>query len=354
MRIRSIAPLATAAFAALGSGVAFAADTTQRISGPHAHENLAIYFVHGPSAGGQVPLTLAEAVAKGTVQVMETGSVNELRIENTGNEQVFVQAGDMVKGGRQDRVLTVSLLLPPRSGVIPIASFCVEPGRWSARGTEDPTRFTTASEAMPSRGTLLIMAAPPAAGAGAPRQAGDDGQALAGETARKQRQVWDSVAKVQADLTAGVGSHVNSLQSATSLQLSLEHANLKQARAAYVAALEEKGLAADDVIGYVAAINGKAVSANIYPSNGLFRKMWAKQLTAVATEAIGGKAAAAAIDAPSPDAVQGFLAAAEKGTAQGRETAARMFQETRDSARALYNETRSPSGHWVHKNYLAW
>ena len=160
----SIAPLAAAVLAALGAGGGPAlAQAEQRISGPHVHRNLAIYLIHGRNAADAVPLTLAEALAKGSVQVAETGQVNELKIENTGAEEVFIQAGDMVKGGRQDRVLTVSLLLPPRSGMIPIASFCVEPGRWSARGGEDPTRFASATEAMPSRQALLVMAAPPVA-----------------------------------------------------------------------------------------------------------------------------------------------------------------------------------------------
>ena len=87
-----------------------------RISGPHVHENLAVYFVHGVSAGGAIPLTLQEALAKGSVQVVETGRVNELQIENTGSEEVFIQAGDIVKGGKQDRVLTVSFVLPSKSG----------------------------------------------------------------------------------------------------------------------------------------------------------------------------------------------------------------------------------------------
>jgi hypothetical protein len=352
MRIRSIAPLAAAAFAAFGAGAPAFADAGQRISGPHVHENLAIYFVHGPGAGGQVPLTLAEAVAKGSVQVIETGSVNELRILNNGEEPVFVQAGDMVKGGRQDRVLTVSLVLPPRSGAVPIASFCVEPGRWSPRRGEDPTRFAIASEAMPSRRALLIMAAPPAA-ADAARPDPREQRTNRGQTDRRQQQVWDSVAKIQADLAGGVGAPIASEQSASSLQLSLEHGRLKEARAAYVAALEEKGLKETEAIGYVAAINGRTVSANVYPSNGLFRKMWAKQLAAVATEAIGEKAGAVAAVPPTIEEVQGFLAAAEQGAAQGRETAAKMFQETRDSAGALYNEARTPSGRWVHKNYLA-
>ena len=125
-----------------------------------AYVNLAVYFVHGVSAGGAIPLTLQEALAKGSVQVVETGRVNELQIENTGSEEVFIQAGDIVKGGRQDRVLTVSFVLPPKSGQVPIASFCVEQGRWSARGKEDQFKFSSAHEAMPSRAALLAMITP--------------------------------------------------------------------------------------------------------------------------------------------------------------------------------------------------
>src|SRR5262245_52474310 len=121
MRFISIAPLAAAALAAVGaSGGSARADQGTRPSGPFTDENLAVYFVHGTSAAGAVPLTLQEALAKGQVQVVETGRVNELQIENTGGEQVFIQAGDIVKGGKQDRVLTVSLLLPASSGLVPI------------------------------------------------------------------------------------------------------------------------------------------------------------------------------------------------------------------------------------------
>ncbi len=162
MRFISVAPMAAATFAAIGAcgGIALA-DPSPRITGPLVHENLAVYFVHGQGSGGPVPLTLQEALAKGNVQVVETGRVNELQIENTGGEAVFIQAGDIVKGGKQDRVLTVSLLLPAKSGRVPIASFCVEQGRWSPRGGEDHAKFSSAKEAMPSREALLAMAAPP-------------------------------------------------------------------------------------------------------------------------------------------------------------------------------------------------
>jgi hypothetical protein len=52
-----------------------------RLSDPAVHGNLAIYFVHGQSRSGPIPLTLQEALAKKTVEVREIGNVNELQVE---------------------------------------------------------------------------------------------------------------------------------------------------------------------------------------------------------------------------------------------------------------------------------
>ena len=127
----------------LAAGAVAQTSDTNRISGPLVHENLAVYFIHGSSARGKVPLTLEEALASGGVKVRETSNVNQLEIENLGDDEVFVQSGDIVKGGKQDRTLMVSLLLPPHSGSFPIASFCVEEGRWTPRGREDARNFST-------------------------------------------------------------------------------------------------------------------------------------------------------------------------------------------------------------------
>src|SRR6202023_1344523 len=108
----------------------YAADG-QRVTGPILYNNLAVYLVHGESTSGPVPITLEEALARGSVSVIETGSVNQLEIENLGADGVFVQSVDIIKGGKQDRVLRVTLPLPPQSGRVAIASFCVEQGRWS-------------------------------------------------------------------------------------------------------------------------------------------------------------------------------------------------------------------------------
>ncbi len=342
-----------AAFTGLSPGQA-RAESAPAITGPVTHGNLAIYFIHGEGTPGPVPLTLQEGMAKGTVRVAETGSVNELRIENTGDEDVYVQSGDMVKGGRQDRVLTVSFVLPRKSGEMPVAAYCVEHGRWSQRGAEEVTTFAGSNNALPSREAKLAMKEPLAnmplladAPAGAARQSFSYD-----ETGERQRAVWAEVAKTQEKLSGGLNAPVAAPASATSLELSLENDKLKELRAEYVKALEDKA-AGSDIIGFVFAVNGRINSADVYPSNGLFRKMWVKLLTASVTEAVAGKKDGQDGNAPSIEAVREFLAAAEKGKANAQKIGSLAHQETRDADAALFVEAARPSGEWVHGNYLA-
>jgi hypothetical protein len=354
---------ATALFAV---GASAAEPEAYRISGPVVHENLQIYFVHGKSADGPVPLTLQEALANGSAVVRETGSVNQLEVENTGDNEVFIQSGDIVKGGRQDRVLTVSLIIPPHSGAMPIASFCVEQGRWTARGRENSQRFETASASVPSREAKIAMkvpaaAAPPVVGftSGAtPITRSDPSYLSSLDVSRRQQEMWSNVAKVQDKLSRAIAAPVAMPESRSSLQLSLENEKLKEAQAGYVKALQPAGEAGDDVIGYVFAINGKLNSADLYPSNGLFRKMWPKLLAANAVEAIGDKAAGKAATLPSEAEVLAFLKSAEAGKGVEQPLIGGNKLETREAAGALFFETRVPSAPsasatWVHRNYLA-
>src|SRR5688500_9533413 len=87
--------------------------TTYRLSGPYVHKNLTIFLVHGDDlAGNRTFLTLQEALAQKKVVVYETGDVNELAIRNRSNQDVYVQAGDIVKGGDQDRMISVDFIVP--------------------------------------------------------------------------------------------------------------------------------------------------------------------------------------------------------------------------------------------------
>jgi len=348
----------------LAAGAVAQTSDTNRISGPLVHENLAVYFIHGSSARGKVPLTLEEALASGAVKVRETSNVNQLEIENLGDDEVFVQSGDIVKGGKQDRTLMVSLLLPPHSGAIPIASFCVEQGRWTPRGREDARSFSTASASVPSRELKLAMKAPvpavptpEALSADPSRHPASGSSTAAAETGARQMRVWESVRATQNNLSDNLGAQVRSMQSASSLQLALESEKLLDAQKGYFDELLGAGERDDAIIGFIFAVNGEIICADIYPSNGLFRKMWPKLLKASAIEAIGHRNAPA-VAPPSAEAAEAFLRAAESGKSSERTPAAGVRLETREGERAYLFETArlgsaSAPGAWVHRNYLA-
>src|ERR1022692_4717737 len=134
-------------FALLAAPLARAADDL-RISRPFTHDNLSVFLIHStrPDAAKGKLLTLHDAMDAKKVVVYETGTVNELSIENQSAQDVYIQSGDIVKGGRQDRVLTTDLILPAHSGKLPISSFCVEQGRWTRRGNEPAEQFGTSDK----------------------------------------------------------------------------------------------------------------------------------------------------------------------------------------------------------------
>src|SRR5262249_33202613 len=115
---------------ALSSSTALAGVGT--LGGPFTHRNLQVFLVHRTTQlEGRRYATLSEGLAKGFVVVKETGNVQELTVENVSKETtVFLHAGDIVKGGRQDRTVRDDLILPPGSGPAPLAAYCVEHGRW--------------------------------------------------------------------------------------------------------------------------------------------------------------------------------------------------------------------------------
>ena len=70
----------------------------------------------------------------GSLEVTEVGggSVPVLRATNATDVSILIIAGQVLRGGKQNRGLNADVLLAPRSSVdIPVT--CVEAGRWSAR-----------------------------------------------------------------------------------------------------------------------------------------------------------------------------------------------------------------------------
>ncbi|HEY3320440.1 MAG TPA: DUF6569 family protein [Planctomycetota bacterium] len=60
------------------------------------------------------------------------GQVNELVIDNKGEIPIFVLAGTLVKGGKQDRQIAQDFIIPPKQ-TVPVGAFCVEHGRWTSQ-----------------------------------------------------------------------------------------------------------------------------------------------------------------------------------------------------------------------------
>ncbi len=104
-------------------------------------------------------------------------------------------------------------------------------------------------------------------------------------------------------------------------------------------ALKAKGEAGDDIVGYVFAVNGKLNSADVYPSNGLFRKMWGKLLTASAIEAIGHRNAP---NVAPPDVGRGDGVPRRRGGGQGEREAAESPAPSSRPATATRRITSRP------------
>ena len=58
--------------------------------------------------------------------------VNRLVLINNSDHPLLLLAGEVVTGGKQDRVIGVDRIVSPKSGPIDLSVFCVEPGRWVA------------------------------------------------------------------------------------------------------------------------------------------------------------------------------------------------------------------------------
>ena len=333
-----------------------AADENYRLTGPYLHNNLAIYLIHRAGADREpVPLTLGEAMEQGLVKVTETGDVEELLVRNLGGREVFIQAGDIVKGGMQDRVLTVSMILPGNSGDIPIGAFCVEQGRWARRGQEKESEFSVSTARLPSqagrKAIALRMRGEVESRAGT--TARPDGEQRRSQGESLQSQVWDSVRETQENLGVAMAMGVADERSRSSLQLSLENPVLASVLESYQATLAGLPQVHPGAVGYVVAINGKINSGDEFGSAALFRKLWPRQLKAAATEAIAEENTTIG-DQPTLAEVAAFIDVVRAAEPVGASMPGRMSLETRETEQVLYTEIRRGGGRWVHRSFVAY
>ncbi len=83
-------------------------------------------------------LSFGKAIQKGIVTVSERGTssvenVHWLRINNKSNIPLFIASGEVILGGRQDRMVTKDTVLAPTGKDQYVAVMCVEEDRWSEK-----------------------------------------------------------------------------------------------------------------------------------------------------------------------------------------------------------------------------
>ena len=310
-----------------------------QVSGPYAHKNLAVYLVHGRDRlTGWKFLTMAEAIEQRKLVVHETGNVQKLMVENkSADEYIYIQSGEIVKGGKQDRTLKYDHLIPPESGREPIASFCVDEGRWAQRGKERVDIF--AAGAMANTNELR----------------------LAVKSGKSQEKVWAKVRK--SNEKARVSAISNGSLSAEDMddifseegggaashQRVAGHQKVRGLVKDYVEVLSKAVDDNPDAVGFVYAIDGEIIGSDVYGSRALFRKLWPKLRDAAAQEAFGELEEDETFDTPTIRDVKAFMLAARKGAAVEKKISSETMLRRRNTADSILFELRKAgSGESVH------
>ncbi len=205
---------------------------------------------------------IEEAMDKNIPLVKETGSVNNLLIDNLGDVDLFIQAGNIVKGGLQDRTFGVDFIVPARSTNVPVPVFCVESRRWGKRRSESESAFSISKDFVASKKIRAAIS-----------------------RTKDQGEVWSLIHEHQEKLAASIGKPVRAAASPSSLQLSYEMEETARARKQYADVLDNLKVP-EDATGVVWAINGKPSHADIYAHARLFRQVWHKLQRAAAIEAL--------------------------------------------------------------------
>ena len=292
---------------------------------PIRHGNLAVFPV---VAAKNYPtgefLTLDEGLRSGDVVVTEAGSVhglirrhgvppyprdgaqvNRLVLVNNSKRPLLLLAGEIVTGGKQDRVIGKDRIIPAESDPVDLSVFCVEPGRWVATSEN-----FGASEAMYGSGATAggAMRVPPMAMMAQPsvraKAMGD----------KDQNEVWAEVRKQQAaetvEMQAAAPMAGRALAQTSSYAKLMENDEVKKQVDGVAKPIEEnyhsliRQLKDRNAVGVVVAVNGRIIWADIFASTNLLEKYWPKLVRAYASEAVVTRAKDAEV---SVNRAQAFL-----------------------------------------------
>jgi hypothetical protein len=199
--------------------------------------------------------------------------VNRLVLVNNSKRPLLLLAGEIVTGGKQDRVIGKDRIVPAESDPVDLSVFCVEPGRWVP--TNGKYEFGSAG------GVVGGLVAAPVVRS----------KAMA---AKDQQQVWDSVRSSQRAMatTVEVTGAAPAVNATTSYARVMDNKEVQKQVDAVAAPVQRnyesviRQLRDKNAVGVVVAVNGEIVWADIFASTHLLQKYWPKLVRSYATEAV--------------------------------------------------------------------
>jgi hypothetical protein len=265
------------------------------------YANLAIYpFYESDSIPTGDYISLDEGLKQGTVIVTEAGSsggpplirnrpananannsnqriqqqvqgqsrgatVNTLWLTNRSGKKLLILTGEIVSGGKQDRIIQKDTLVPSSKEPINVDVFCVEQNRWQA--SNNNYQFS-------------------AGGAGGGGGLADPSLRGKAQHERSQSAVWgqvdSSLKKMKTD------------NSTKTYQANLNSPTVQKSVEAYVKAIQSQ-FSIDQTVGVAVAVNGRMVWMDRFASRAMFKKYWPKMIKSFALEAMqAGEVAAKA------------------------------------------------------------
>ncbi|MBC7328650.1 hypothetical protein H5T87_11165 [bacterium] len=219
-----------------------------------SHNALTLFPITCPQSGSLPSiLTLDEAVEKKLLKISEVGregTVNKIRLLNSSQHYVFIMAGEILIGCKQDRTLEEDILLAPNTEEITASAFCVEAGRWHRVSDE----FIPAEEAATPRVRQVAR------------------------LTRSQSAVWNEIAyfHMALNIKAGTGA----------LREVYITPKTKDTIKEYMKVMGELPESLPQVSGVAVAIGGKLLCLDLFCDKKMFDALYPKLLKSYAVEAM--------------------------------------------------------------------
>jgi hypothetical protein len=228
--------------------------------------------------GGQVTVTEA-GDERGLIRPGQSlpphgngAQVNRLVLSNNAARPLLLLAGEIVTGGKQDRVIGADRIVPPNSGPIDLGVFCVEPGRWVASSVNFGSMG--AQMAQPSVRTPAMAD-------------------------HNQNRVWENVRASNARMAGNLSApEAAGILNTTSYAKVFASAPVARVVAQYGGIESEQAILRElrnkEAVGVVVEVNGQVVWADVFASTDLLSRYWSKLLHSYVAEAMTSGSAGSA------------------------------------------------------------